>query len=83
MHRGMCLGFDVPRELVQVVRYVRHIHVIGELTAFSQKQTHAIIDRLNLSKYKGWSYEREVRARAKRQEQDLKPDYILWRSMKT
>jgi hypothetical protein len=75
-HRGICLGFDVPTELVRAVEYVNHVKVIGKLPTLPRKQKKAIIDRMNWAKYKGWSYEKEVRAKARREEKD--PDTGLY-----
>lgn len=70
MHCGICLGFDVTREIVRAIEYVDHVQVIADLKTLSQTQQLAIVDRLNWAKYKGWSYEKEVRARASREELD-------------
>jgi len=60
-HHGMCLGFDIPREFTCRVKYEGRVQVIGSLLELSQKEQGDMFNRLSWTKYKGWSYEREVR----------------------
>lgn len=75
-HQGICLGFDVLKERTRAVTYVGQVKIIGDLAALPQKAQLAIIDRLTWAKYKGWSYEKEVRAKAHREEKD--PETCLY-----
>jgi hypothetical protein len=67
-HKGICLGFDVTVGLTREIRYEDSVLVVGDLRAEDDLQR--IVDRLEGTKYKGWSYEAEVRATAPRGAQD-------------
>lgn len=59
-HRGVCLGFDVPREYVQAVRYV------GKRLPFPTTKPNEQVGRdWVFTKFSGWSYEEECRIFAK------------------
>ncbi len=70
------MGFDIPRDLTQAVKYESRVRIIGNLEELSGKAKEDIIQRLNWTKYKGWSYEREHRSWAGRTEKD--PDTGLY-----
>jgi hypothetical protein len=63
-HRGVCLGFDVPDESVQSVRYVR------KRTPLSVPVRDKDIARLLNTKYSGWKYEEEWRSWFRREDRD-------------
>lgn len=61
-HRGIAMGFDVPDERPQRVRYIAGMHKIN-VTAKSteQKTIDQLLDRLRYTKFDGWAYENELR----------------------
>ncbi len=60
-HRGLCLGFDIPDQLVKEVTYVgRRLKAEIENTTFSDENSSPRY-RLITTKYKHWQYEDEVR----------------------
>lgn len=54
-HRGLCLGFEVPKEKCQAVRYVDHRLVLPA------KPSLADANALIFTKYSNWQYEKELR----------------------
>lgn len=62
-HRGMCLGLDVPDDVVHVVDYVE------ERVPWEQP-TQAFMEKLLWTKFEPWRYESEVRAFVTREEQE-------------
>jgi hypothetical protein len=73
-HKGICLGFDVPDELIRTVIYEREIEVVGSLADSPIEHVmiegKRIIDKLFETKYKGWCYEDEIRVHGRREEKD-------------
>jgi DUF2971 family protein len=73
-HKGICLGFDVPDELIKEVNYVESLEVIGALTDFeTDERTNEgirILDKLFSAKYARWCYEEEIRVIGSRKEKD-------------
>jgi hypothetical protein len=69
-HRGICLGFDVPDENTQEVKYVQDVLVAGNLDDVPLEERRTILHRLYWTKYGGWSYEEEIRLNASRDEMD-------------
>lgn len=74
-HRGICLGFDVPDTITRPVDYVEDIQIVRCLIVqqrgdFPIEAGLKIVDRLLGAKYKGWSYEREVRVHGERNDID-------------
>jgi hypothetical protein len=69
-HKGICLGFDVPKEMTRTVKYVSDIFVVGDFDELSRREKVAALNRLYETKYRGWSYEREVRFHGNRVERD-------------
>ena len=59
-HRGMCLGFDVPRTDVECVKYVSPRALIA-LNDPDKSALPADVVDLARQKYEGWTYEGEVR----------------------
>lgn len=61
-HKGLCLGFDMPEEYLEDVTYrtkrLKFTASAEDLRNGFQKQ----VTELFTTKYKHWSYEREVRA---------------------
>jgi hypothetical protein len=53
-HKGLCLGFEVPRKLGEKVEYAKRRLKIPEDRVFSSTQ-------LFFTKYANWFYEKEVR----------------------
>jgi hypothetical protein len=63
-HTGICLGFDVPSNMVKSVKYAtRRSQLRRPLT------TH-VADELLYTKYRDWRYEREVRSWFELKERD-------------
>jgi hypothetical protein len=62
-HRGMCLGLDVPDDVVRVVDYVE------ERLPWEQP-TQEFMTKLLWTKFAPWSYEAEIRAFVTREEQE-------------
>lgn len=61
-HRGICLGFDVPRNLLNKVEYAQDRFTVDEpLGSDPRAWPEPIIERLRTFKSKGWEYEREWR----------------------
>jgi len=54
-HRGMCLGFEVPKEKLKKVKYV------SERLAASTVEELNRSDKLLITKFRHWSYEKEWR----------------------
>lgn len=69
-HKGICLGFDVPKKWTNEVRYVGNVQLVGNLRAISRKRKVRLVNRLNWAKYEGWCYEQEVRVKGSRAEVD-------------
>jgi hypothetical protein len=69
-HKGICLGFDVPDENTQEVKYVEDVLLVGNLDNVSTEERRTILHRLYWTKYGGWSYEEEVRLNASPDEID-------------
>lgn len=61
-HRGICLGFNVPRNIVQKVRYEDE-RLLAELEQLDDpmKLSHDFQQLLLNTKYRHWDYEREHR----------------------
>jgi hypothetical protein len=69
-HKGICLGFDVPKKMTREVKYVPTILEVGDLTKFSRREKKAALDRLYYTKHEDWCYEREFRVHGSRVERD-------------
>ena len=60
-HRGLCLGFDVPDDMVREVKY-RGTRLKAELEhAIPRHDADTLAYKLITTKYKHWEYEDEVR----------------------
>ena len=55
-HQGVCLGFEVPRKMLEKVDYVE------KRIPFPTSMDEAFVMRLLKTKYKHWIYEKEYRA---------------------
>ena len=55
-HRGMCLGFDVPDEYLQKVRYLPRRWKLSDYLSHTQQA-----GSLFTTKFKNWAYEKEYR----------------------
>lgn len=61
-HRGLCLGFDVPDNLLTSVQYQKGLHKIDVLSSSTEQETvDRLLSRLRYTKFDGWAYENEVR----------------------
>jgi hypothetical protein len=74
-HKGICLGFDVLDELTRPVEYVEEVESAGNLTVEETsdgwpEEGERLVDRLMGAKYKGWSYEQEIRVHVRQIEID-------------
>jgi hypothetical protein len=69
-HKGICLGFDVPDENTQEVKYVDDVFVVGNLDDVPVEERRKILHHLYWTKYRGWCYKEEVRLNASRDEID-------------
>ncbi len=69
-HKGVCLGFEVPRKHAVAVTYLETLQVVGDLRDIPKKSKIRILDRLNWAKHNGWSYEKEVRVKGSREDMD-------------
>jgi hypothetical protein len=61
-HRGICLGFDVPDQLLTRISYTaKRLVADADRLIAGHQMDQAIIDRLLSTKYSHWRYESEVR----------------------
>jgi hypothetical protein len=68
-HRGLCLGFEVPeitgdrdRDIAKRVRYTsRPLKFPAEFLSFSTARKFKYANRIPFTKFKDWSYEKEIR----------------------
>lgn len=61
-HRGVALGFDVPRELLVPVRYIQGMPKVKFLDEKTKQATiDSTLDQLRYTKFSDWRYEDEVR----------------------
>ncbi len=60
-HRGLCLGFDVPDELLMSVTYTRKRTTSEKLFSNDQSVKEREMKRLLSTKFSHWRYENEVR----------------------
>jgi hypothetical protein len=56
-HRGVCLGFEIPDNLLQKITYLEQPKQISSQNENFETE----ITSMTLNKYKGWSYEEEFR----------------------
>ena len=61
-HRGMCLGFDVPRRLLETVEYESE-RIWASLSGDEDPRnlSRELQEKLRRTKYEGWRYEEEQR----------------------
>ncbi len=57
-HRGLCLGFDVPKNLLTSVTYIKNRIEAGDINNFNEETMQQLIS----SKYVDWKYENELRS---------------------
>jgi hypothetical protein len=74
-HKGICLGFDIPDEVIRKVMYEPDVEVVGALTDLSttgevMTEGTRILDKLFETKYIGWEYEGEFRVNGSREEKE-------------
>mgnify|MGYP001562713115 CR=1 FL=1 len=73
-HKGICLGFEVPDDKLAAVDYISNKKALcAEFEKIIGQNSHdeeIIMNKLLLSKYKGWDYEDEVRVFAPLDEKD-------------
>jgi hypothetical protein len=60
-HSGVCLGFDVPTEILKDISYVATRLPLSEADLRSGGPTDALRERLFCTKFQHWEYEKEVR----------------------
>lgn len=60
-HQGVCLGFDVPDELLVKVDYVRGLEKIKVNSDTPQDDIDRMLIQLKSKKFHGWEYEKEQR----------------------
>ncbi|HTU10007.1 MAG TPA: DUF2971 domain-containing protein [Allosphingosinicella sp.] len=62
-HKGMCFGFDIPKEHVREVRYISTRPIVDMERLFTNMESgHAEIQRWLNVKFEHWAYEQEWRA---------------------
>jgi hypothetical protein len=54
-HRGLCLGFEIPRQRVEKVKYA------SQRLPFPERLEPKVATAWSYTKYKNWFYEKEVR----------------------
>lgn len=54
-HKGICLGFDVPDEIAQKVKYVDDVLVVGDMDNVPLEERRRILYRLYWTKYGAWA----------------------------
>ncbi|MFN1584637.1 DUF2971 domain-containing protein [Vibrio rotiferianus] len=69
-HRGMCFEFDIPKELLQKVKYVDSPVYISR----NSSRWKELIPNVTLCKYKSWRYEREYRMPLNLKSAEVKKD---------
>ena len=62
MHRGICLGFDVPKQVVKPIRYLSKRKSMPDISRLPLKQKLQVTQRLLFTKFSHWRYEDEGRA---------------------
>jgi hypothetical protein len=60
-HRGLCLGFDIPDESGQPVRYVEQREPFPAMEGLTEPEQVAVMNRMLFTKFSQWAYEDEVR----------------------
>lgn len=71
-HAGICLGFDVPESLLTPVRYIAGLQKVNLPDSKTTDQTiKKFFHRLRFTKFKGWTYEEEMRQIVKLHETQL------------
>lgn len=63
-HKGICLAFDVPRDRVTNIKYVK------KRLMQPKKLDEPVAHQMLFTKYSGWSYEKEVRVYAQRNDEE-------------
>jgi hypothetical protein len=62
-HRGICLGFDVPDDLLVPINYVSQLSKIPLKAGISRTELSQLLnDQFFRTKFEDWRYENEVRA---------------------
>jgi hypothetical protein len=64
-HRGFCLGFIVRDDMAKEISYIKR-RLVLDIKTVGEKDMHQLL----WTKYKGWSYEEEVRLYARLQRPD-------------
>lgn len=57
-HKGVCLGFEVPKKFVRRVKYIATVQRENDLRDASRRRKLQVVNRLNWAKYEGWTYEK-------------------------
>ena len=75
-HRGICLGFDVRDEFFEAGKYQeKRLDLnISKFKALPKQERLELVKKLLFTKYKGWSYEEEVRGTVGLKERDESTD---------
>ena len=77
-HKGMCLGFDVPRSYLMEMTYSGRrllMSIENEMKKF--KLDEEFMKKMLSTKYKDWKYEDEVRLFLNLEEQDLETSHYF------
>ena len=60
-HKGVCLGFDVPRAKATKIDYVEHLHPVDRRVLINQVYNSETTEIAKRTKSKHWQYENEWR----------------------
>jgi hypothetical protein len=68
-HKGICLGFEIPdnAKKYRKIKYMEKVVCAPDLDSLSKIKQKPYFAWLYWGKYKGWSYEKEIRVHADRQ----------------
>lgn len=77
-HRGMCLGFDVPDEMLIPVQYIRERpHLSKNFLSWKPEAKEAKMKQLLATKFLHWSYEQERRCFASLETPETESDHYF------
>ncbi len=78
-HRGICLGFDVPDEMLEPIDYVESMELVDlNLIKSINQLDENFMKKIIFQKFKDWRYEEEYRGWAGLDEKDSTTGLFSW-----
>ena len=82
-HRGICLGFDVPADLAQKIKYKKKLRPMDSRVLEDEQYKNEMVAYAAKTKSRHWKYEDEWRVwsdlnKQERKQRDTKPDGLIF-----